>query len=230
MNLEEIEKVLIDFSTRHNLKQKAKEMCLLCMTNALKDDPKTLGGFNLEEIRLNFVEHELIFDHSFYNTPFVKTQIGLYKTESNDIYVGGYERIGAYFLDTDINGEHFDDWLLVEEEKNNQLAIVGELENLGKMLPERYLRRNSVYYDYLTYVAQVTSLYQSRNLTACQLFVKRAFEFTLKTQIPDDFGVYMKASKKYIRRIANYMNDCDQIDEDMLLKFKSLGILYAEDS
>lgn len=225
MTIKDVENILSKFSEKHNLKKEALISCRVAMSNCVADDPEGLGGFRIEEVRLEFVQQEMIFEHYFYNTPFVKTRIGLYKNEENEIYVRNLEPIGYYELDTDLEGESFDDWLIIDEEKNNQMEIVYDLKGLNKVLPDKYLRRNSIYYEYISYIAHVATLYQARDLRACQFFMKRAFEFSAKTEVKDDFKEYIKKSKKYIKRIASYLYECELLEEDLIVKFEELEIL-----
>jgi len=118
MSLEKTNKTLIEFSDKHNLKQEAMKSCQIAMFNCILNDVDGLGGFKLTEIHLEFIKQDLIFQHYLSETPFIKTRIGLYKKEENDIYLRNLEPIGYYELDSDANGESFDDWLIIEVEKN----------------------------------------------------------------------------------------------------------------
>jgi len=220
MILSEIENRLKDFSEKHNLKREAFVSCRIAISNCLEENLNGLGGFKLDEIRLEFVRHEMIFEHYVYKTPFIKTRIGIYKKEENDVYVRDLEPVGYYELDTDINGTSFDDWLIIDQEKNNEMEVVYDLRGLNSVLPEKYLRRNSIYYEYISYVAHVVTHYQARNLRACQLFMKRAFEFSNKTEIMDDFKEYIQQSQRYIKRIASYLEECGLLEKYLVGKFE----------
>ena len=225
INLNDITQILVDFSLKHRLKYEAIRACNVAMSNCIEEDDSGLGGFNIKEIKLDFVKHELIFEHFFFHTPYIKTEIGLYKKEPDESYMRDHELIGYYQLDTDLKGEHFDDWLIIDEEKNNQMPINGELRELSNALPDKYLRRNSIYYEYISYIAHITMHYQARKLSACQHSMKRAFEFLTKTEIEDDFESYVISTKWYIKRLATYMEECHLIDYPMIQKFRELAIL-----
>ena len=183
VQFKETSKILADFVLKYNLKVEAMRLCKVAMSNCLEDDPSGLGDFGINEIMLDFSKHTLIFEHYLYKSPFVKTEIGLYKTEINEVYMKNHEPIGYYQLDTNLNGEHFDDWLIIDEEKNNQMNIVSHLQLASEELPQKYLRRNSRYYEYISYIAQITMLYQTRHLSACQYSMIRAAEFLNKNEI-----------------------------------------------
>ncbi|MFK7979493.1 MAG: hypothetical protein AB8G86_05900 [Saprospiraceae bacterium] len=218
-------KELIKFVEKYNLKEEAISSCNFAMKNCLKDDLKGLGGFTINEIRLEFISHKLIFEHYLYSKPFVKTRIGLYKAKENDVYIRNLEPIGYYELDTNLNGESFDDWLITDVEKNNELEVVYDLIHIGNFLPPEYLNNNSKYFEYITYVSLCATLYQSKKYMECQKIIKKAFEFLLRTHIKNDFRKYVKWSKRYLRRIASYMEECHLIDDEFLRSFKELEIL-----
>lgn len=220
--IEELHIKLKEFSDKYEIKQEAMKSCLKAMTNCINDDPNGLRGFSIDEIRLEFAAQELIFEHYLYLIPFVKTRIELYKKIENR---GESLPIGYYELDTDMKGYSFDDWLIINVEKNNEIEIVYDLEILSDLLPQNYLKRNSIYYEYISYLAHVATLYQSKKYRACQFFIKRAFEFILDAEIKNDFQKYVKESKKYMKRIASYMHECGLIDNDLLERFKELEVL-----
>lgn len=228
--IEEINKVLIEFSKKYNLQEKAIKSCQSIMQSCIDDDVTSLGGFSIYEIRLEYIGQQLIFDHFLHNMTFVKTRIGLYKKKENNDYVRNLEPIGYYELDTDIEGEFFDDWLSIDLEKNNELDIIYELQELNEFLPETYLRSNSIYYEYVSYVAQIVCLYQSKNYIGSQLFIKRAFEFLSRTNLQTAETRYFNKSKNYIRKIAQYMEECNLIHEDMFEVFNKLEVLKRKTS
>lgn len=77
--IEELHIKLKEFSDKYEIKQEAMKSCLKAMSNCINDDPNGLGGFSIDEIRLEFAAQELIFEHYLYLIPFVKTRIELYK-------------------------------------------------------------------------------------------------------------------------------------------------------
>lgn len=225
MLIEDLQNILNGFSDKHDLKQKAITSCMKAMNNSFNEDITAFGGFSIDEIRLEFVKQEFRFEHYFRETPYVKTRIGLYKKKENAVYIRNLEPIGYYELDTDLSGDSFDDWLIVDVEKNNEIEVVSDLKWLSELLNENYLKKDSIYYEYISYFAHVVILYQSKKYRDCQFFIKNAFEFLMNTSIKKDFEKYANKTKKYMKRIASYMYECGFIDNDMLAYFKELEIL-----
>lgn len=116
--MKDIQKQLAEFVQKYNLKEEAIKLCRIAMTNCVEEDIVGLRGFRIEEIRLEFVRHELVFEHYFYNTPFIKTRIGLYKKKENEAWIRNLEPIGSYDLWTNLNGDAIDDFLIVDAEKD----------------------------------------------------------------------------------------------------------------
>ncbi|MBL7817080.1 MAG: hypothetical protein JNL70_18805 [Saprospiraceae bacterium] len=117
MTTEEIHQTLKEFSEKYKLKQEAIDSCMKAMEHCIADDSDGLGGFSIDEIRLEFMQHDLIFEHYLYNIIFVKTKIGLYQNKENPDYVKRLKPIGYYELDTNMEGDSFDDWLIIDVKK-----------------------------------------------------------------------------------------------------------------
>jgi hypothetical protein len=224
----EIKEIFKAFSEDVVLKKLAFESCYATMKNCLQEDMECLGGFKFEELKVEFVKQQIVLEHILYDAPYVKTSLGIFLKEEREDFIGNLEPIGTYELDTSLEGEIIEDWLMIDVEKNNQLDIVGDLKDLNHLLPEKYLKRNSIYYEYLTYIAHVISLYQARNLYACQLFIIRAFQFAQSKTIQVDFQNYLDESQKYLRKIVSYLGECNLLDESLMQKFEELGILNSK--
>ena len=119
MSLEEIKKQLKEFSGKHGLIQNAYDGCLTFMKNSLEDDREVLGGFSIDEIQLECLRQEFIFNDYLRPTPFLRTRIGIYKKEENGGSIHDLESIGYYDLDTNMEGESVDDWLIIDGEKES---------------------------------------------------------------------------------------------------------------
>ena len=224
--MEGVKKALNEFARKYNLEEEAKKGCLISMQNCITDfGEEGLGGFSIDEIRLEFIRHELIFEHYFRHTPFIKTRIGIYKKEENDSYFRNLELIGTYDLDTYMNGESFDDWLSIDEEKNNQLRFEDQLKEINDLLPEKYLKTDSAYYEYIFHFSNAILFYQSKKYFDCQVFMKYTFEFVENNKLDDKIQNYVKKSKKLIQLIATYMRQCGLIEKKMMEEFEELGIL-----
>jgi len=116
MEFKDIDISLRKFSERHDLINHALESCRNAIKSCLEENPDE--GYPLDETELRFDKQELVFNHHFYNTPYIKTQIGLYQLVKGIASEDDSDKYGYYILDTDEKGNHFDD-SLVYENKNN---------------------------------------------------------------------------------------------------------------
>ena len=225
MELDETNKLLNEFAIKHDLINKAIESCNTAIHNSMKDDEDALVGFSIDEILLTFDHQEVIFKDSFRNTPIVKTRIGIYKKEKDDVYLQGRKPIGYYILDCDSNGETFDDWLVIDEEKNSQMEVIYPLKKMNQGLPSEYLRRNSPYYEYVSYINHVISFYQAQQYDSSQWFIKRAFEFLDKNAAPGKGAEYFKKSKEFMTQLLDYLNKRGLLDDELKPKLEGLGAI-----
>jgi len=118
MTFQNITTFLQEFSRQHQLKKEAFKSCEEVFKNCSQQD---LGGFTRNEILVNFSSHYFIFDHNYNHQkfPFVRTRLYLYDKAT---YSPSFKStIGYYDLDTSMDGEHFDDWLVITEEKQKTL-------------------------------------------------------------------------------------------------------------
>ena len=227
MELEKTKGFLNEFSHKYDLINRAITGCEVFMKNSIRDDKGALRGFSIDEILLMFDQQVVVFNHYLWGSLVVKTQIGLYKKQKDDDFVRGHEPIGYYVLDCKPNGEVIDDWLVVEEGKNNQLNILSSLKKMNNHLPLEFLRRNSIYYEYISYVNHTISFYEAQQHGPCQWFIKRAFEFIGKNQFPENGVEYFQLSKKLMTDLLNYMDECGLIKKELKPKFLKLGVLKA---
>lgn len=117
MEFEEINISLRKFSEDNDLVNQALESCQIAIKNCLKENPEE--GYSLEETELRFDKQEFVFNHHFSNTPYIKTQIGLYRLVDGVASGDDSDKYGYYILDTDAKGNHFDDWLVYENKNNS---------------------------------------------------------------------------------------------------------------
>jgi hypothetical protein len=225
MDLEDTKKFLGEFVIKHNLKQKALEGCEEFMSNSYEDGDDSIRGFSREDLIIDFENHKLVFEHYFYPTPFVETKIGIYKKEEEDIYVTNHEPVGYYVLDTDFHGQTFDDWLIIDTEKHSQVNVASFLKNLGSILPDKYLERDSIYYEYISCVSQVTTTYNYRKFSACQILILEALCFVKNNKVEKDFTDYKKESFHFIRVLFWDLYNNELIDTDLINQFEEVGII-----
>ena len=59
----------------------------------------------------------MIFNSYLTDTPFVRTEIGIYIKDKANVWVRGLEPVGKYVLETNLEGEDIDDWLDFDKTK-----------------------------------------------------------------------------------------------------------------
>jgi hypothetical protein len=116
MEFKELNINLRRFSEKHDLVNHALESCRIAINNCLEENPDE--GYPLDETEFRFDKQEFVFNHQYFKTPYIKTQIGLYQIVKGVTSKDDSDKFGYYILDTDEKGNHFDD-CLVYENKNN---------------------------------------------------------------------------------------------------------------
>jgi hypothetical protein len=122
MELSTIKQKLKDFSDKLDLVNQARESCLNVITklvNEDKGDLATIGGFYPSELIYEFKDQTFVFNSYLTDTPFIQTQIGIYINDPEKVWVRGLEPVGTYELDTNLEGEHIDDWLWFDKTKKD---------------------------------------------------------------------------------------------------------------
>mgnify|MGYP001314457873 CR=1 FL=1 len=109
MEFSDINTNLRKFSEKHDLINHALDSCRIAIQNCLNENPNE--GYPLDKTELRFSKQEFIFNNHFSKSPYIKTQIDLYKIDS--------DKYGSYILNTDEQGNHFDDCLVYENRNIN---------------------------------------------------------------------------------------------------------------
>lgn len=78
---------------------------------------KTTGGFEPSELIYEFNNQALIFKSYLTDTPFIRTEIGIYIEDTANVWVRGLHPVGKYVLETNLEGENIDDWLYFDKTK-----------------------------------------------------------------------------------------------------------------
>jgi hypothetical protein len=112
MEFAELQISLRKFSEKHDLIDQALARCRTFIINHAEEYPEE--GYPLEEVELRMSKQEFVCTHSFFPTPYLKTQIDLYRL--SDVAASGddCERFGYYILETNEEGDSRDDWLVYE--------------------------------------------------------------------------------------------------------------------
>ena len=120
MDYKRIQKSLLDFSEKHGLIERAKKSCKNVIKNIVEEnngDLSRIGGFDINELIFEFNSQILIFKSYTTDVPFIRTQIGIYIKDLNEVWIRNIEPIGSYELDTSFEGEDIDDWLNIDKTK-----------------------------------------------------------------------------------------------------------------
>lgn len=110
MELERTQKILNDFSAKHQLTNRAVDGCKVALDNLIKEDGglSELKGHYPNELILQFDKQSLFFKSSKTDTPFIRTEIGIYVSSNQSL------PLGKYSLDTNLNNEDIEEWLIID--------------------------------------------------------------------------------------------------------------------
>ena len=84
--------------------------------NDNSNDKDFLRGFEKNEIKAIFDRFEYHIDQR-HGGSIIRTRIGLYIEDTDQIRLDNIRPIGYYALDTDFSGVAVDDWFVIEKEK-----------------------------------------------------------------------------------------------------------------
>lgn len=117
MDLNDIQKTLNDLSARFDLVNQATKSSESIIINLSREGKDKLGGFESSELICEFKCQKLVFNSHLRQEPFISTEVGIYIKDEDGIWVGGLKPVGTYELETNLKGEHIDDWLWFSETK-----------------------------------------------------------------------------------------------------------------
>ena len=93
-------------------------------------DKDFLCGFEQNEIKAVFDRYEYQLNRR-HGISIIRTRIGLYVEDKDQVWLDNIEPIGYYELETDLNGEIVDDWFVIEKEK--YLKDIGVISHFQSM-------------------------------------------------------------------------------------------------
>ena len=105
------------------------------------------------------------------------------------------------------------------------MNIKNDLKNLNKVLPVKYLKRNSIYYSYISYIAHISVLFQTEEYRSCTIFIQRSLEFIYTNEIKNDFEAYVIQSRTFMKRIYTHFNKNNLLEPDVVEMFPILSQL-----
>jgi len=123
MDLMDIQKRLNEFSQKLDLVNQALERCKEVIERLKLEDKEgdldSFGGFDPAELIFEFNNQILMFNSFKTDMPITRTQIGIYIDDPDKVWARGLEPVGNYELDTNLDGEHIDDWLYFDKTGRN---------------------------------------------------------------------------------------------------------------
>lgn len=172
-----------------------------------------LGGFGKEEIITAFDYFDYRVDGRN-NKSLIITKIGLYVENGN--YVDKLQPIGYYELETNLDGDLIDDWLVISKEKHlNGLEVIDHFQRMNEKLPKEYLKRNHTQYEFVSYVSLVGTLFLSKDFEGAGHFIRRAL-VNIESIGSECFDkVYLKHSMSFLQLIGNYLFTNELVSEDL---------------
>ena len=95
-----------------------KQIAFNCLLQIFKDNSNNndfWNGYTENEIKPIFERFEYQIDRRI-GSAIIRTRIGLYLEDSDNVWLDNIEPIGYYELETDFNGKILDDWFVIEKE------------------------------------------------------------------------------------------------------------------
>ncbi|HEX8426310.1 hypothetical protein [Hymenobacter sp.] len=200
-----LEILLTDRCKSLDLKRKAFETLGTILSDTSSNDEIDLGGFDRTEIKTMFDRFEYQVDKR-HSGSVIRTKVGLYVEDTKNVWLDSLEPIGYYELETDFNGEILDDYFVIEKQKYvDDIAIVSHFQNMNKILPLGYLRRNHIQYELVAYISLVGTLFISKQFEGTGRFIKRAYTYLETTDNSRLDQNYLKESKSFLKMMKSYL-------------------------
>lgn len=223
MDIENIEKQLIAFSNKHQLKEKALAFCDELLKVA--EEENELNGYLYDELEIQYAKQEFIYNiasDSFINKPFIRTRISIFYNDG--LLKDWYNSIGYFDFDTNLDGEYQEDWLFIKREKYDPLCIESELTYLIEYIPNNYLDRDSDNYEYISLFFKIISLFQNDEYYLCQKSIIKVFEYD-SCFVDESLEYFHSSSKELLRKIACRMQHKNLIDPRCEIRMIELRII-----
>ncbi|MBC3542277.1 hypothetical protein ACFSC6_13850 [Rufibacter sediminis] len=116
MRFKDIQAFLENHSSLFGLVSLAEESCRKLLSEKTKNGHSEWYEYEFNDLVVRLIEQELVFNHTLRQTPHIRTRIGIYIEDPDNIYFMGLEPLGFYQLDTTDNGEIIDDWLVFDKQ------------------------------------------------------------------------------------------------------------------
>lgn len=214
MTSEELEILLANRCKSLDLKQKAFDV--LEMIFSENDEGEFWRGFSKSEIQRIFHSHAYVVDRKYDASSIIRTRIGLYVNDEDNLWVDGHEPIGYYELDADFDGNIVDDWLIIEKEKHlKNIDVIGYFQRMNEKLPLQYLRRNHIQYEFVTYISLIGTLFMSKKFDEAGRFIQRAHTYLEKTDHALLDKGYLGQSKRFLKIMKDHLLMNNLVSDDL---------------
>ncbi len=201
MTHQDLEKQLKDRCEKLDLKQQAFDGLAAILADEQNRVTDVFAGFAPTDIKPAFEGFRYLIDRS-HQPAVIRTRIGLYGPHGTE----SFPPIGYYELETDFEGNILDDFFVMEKERYvDDLAIISHFQDMNQNLLPRYLKRNAIQYEYVTYVSLVGTLFVSKQFAATYRFIERAFVY-LDAKDPTQIDeVYLRKSRYFLEMVQDYL-------------------------
>lgn len=94
------------------------------------------------------------------------------------------------------------------------MDIIARIKDLNEFLPKGAIKRNSIYYEYVTYVSHIVYFFISEKYDYTALFIRRAYRYLEKHQNNDpEYQKYIDFRKIILKDVVEYILENNLISE-----------------
>jgi hypothetical protein len=117
MNPEQMTSWLKDFVLKYDLTNRATKNCWKAIHELLEEngsDAEMMKAWGVERFEIHLDRNSLVFEHDWYETPWVDTKVGIYVRDDDSCWLRGLIPLGYYSLETTLDGVVRDDWFVLK--------------------------------------------------------------------------------------------------------------------
>ena len=217
----ELKKLLLEKSKSLHLKQQAIESLEEILNkHSDSEDEDIFYGYQKSEIKydLNAIQYNVEKKHQ---GAIIRTRIGLYVEDLDQIWIDRLEPIGYYELETSFDGEILDDYFVIEKQKYiKDIDVIGHFQNMNKYLPLQYLKRNHIQYPYVSYISLAGTLFISKKFDNAGVFIDRAYEALKEIGDEKVDAKFLKHSKSFLKMLSKYLIERNLVSVEIAERIK----------
>lgn len=212
---EALDEQLEQHCTALNLKQRAFDNLEYILNNPenYETDPDFLAGYTKEELVKVFDGFNLVTQTKRFPAT-IKTRIGIYVKDTQNIWLWGLIPVAHYELHTTIEGEVMDDFFTIDHEKYvDDISIKYSFQDMNDLLPPDYLKRNHIQYKFVSYLSLTGTLFLSKKFNQAAVFILRARKELEDIGAEQFDPAFLKAASHFLHRMKSYLIRNELIDE-----------------